>query len=924
MFMDSEPFFAKCRHIFCFFLVLILAIGSYAQQGNSGLCTGSLGAPVVNITFGHGENPGKQLSEIVPGAVSTYSFVSVTGNPAAPVPFDGDYTITNNVPYNPSWFSGMRDHTGDENGYMAFYNSSEQPGQFYQQTINNLCGSTTYEFAAWIANALDLGRTPGMAPDITFVIEKLDGTVIASYNTGAITQEYSFIWKQYGLFFTMPANESSVVLKMSNNNPGGNNHVGNDLAIDDITFRPCGPSTTASLDKNEFKDFLQLCSSASKVSLYGAVSTGYTSPKFTWQQSLDNGATWTDIANSNSLTFAYDVPIVNSGQEIEVRLVSADGTAINSESCRVVSNVLTIVVTTNSTASISASPVCKGADGSLIFKTTSAGKFDITYSDGSQTFSQSGIKNDDSILLKAISKITTYSLLSLVGEDGCINKPLDPISVTTAIVNELPDANFQIQSICSGDRVKLVVDILAGAAPLSINYFDGVNTYSQSNLRNGDTILSKDNPLSDKYYTLLTIKDANGCISNTNSKSLVTVEKSQLAIPAEYYACKNTAVNLLATGAVSYKWSPASGLSDSSISNPTATVASNTIYTVTGISAKGCKTSLSTQINVYSDAKISVTHDTSVCINTSVTLNATGGNKYNWYASMALNDPSASQLTVLIDRPMSFYVDIQDANCLYKDSVHVTTISMPQFQQPASKEFCVGKSVQLDGANGPGFSYVWTPSEYLNNSTVPNPIASPASSIQYAVSITEPKCGFDTTFTVAVNVRTSPLLHLQKSNDIDCLNERAKLTATGGLTYLWSPKEYVDNPSIQTPEVRVDESTMFTLNASDKYGCTTTDSIYVKASKGGKGFFEVPNAFTPNGDGKNDCFGLKHWGNNTLKEFKIYNRWGETVFETKNLQNCWDGTYKGLLQPTDTYVYYITAKTFCGNIFKKGTIVLLR
>lgn len=924
MFKESEPFFANYKCIFCFFSFFILSTVGYAEQGNAGLCTGSLGAPVVNITFGHGDNPGKQLSEIVPGAVTTYSFVSVTGNPAAPVPFDGDYTITNNVPYNPSWFSGMGDHTGDENGYMAFYNSSEQPGQFYQQTINNLCGSTTYEFAAWIANALDLARTPGMAPDITFVIEKLDGTVIASYNTGAITQEYSFTWKQYGLFFTMPANESSVVLKMSNNNPGGNNNVGNDLAIDDITFRPCGPSTTASLDNNGFKDFLQLCSAGSKVNLYGAVSAGYNSPKFTWQQSLDSGATWTDIANSNSLTFAYNLPTVNSGQVINVRFVSADGTAINSENCRVVSNLLSIVVSANSTAAISASPVCKGGDGSLVFKTTSAGTFDITYSDGVQTFSQGGVKNGDGIPLKAISKITTFSLLSLVGQDGCMNKPLDPISVTTVTVNELPSANVQIPSICPGDPAKLIVEILAGAAPFSINYSDGINTYTESNLRNGDTIVSKDNPLSDKDYMLLTIKDSNGCISNVNSKSSVIVEKSQLAIPAEYYTCKNVPVTLLATGAESYKWSPGTGLSDNSISNPSATVASNTIYTVTGVSSKGCKTSLSTQVNTYSDAKISVTRDTSVCMNTYVTLNATGGAKYNWSASTPLSDPSSSQLTVLVDKPIWFYVDIQDANCLYKDSVHVSAIPKPEFKQPANKEFCVGRSVQLDGGNGPAFSYAWTPSQYLDNATLPDPVASPMSSIQYVVSITEPACGFDTTFNVAVTVRTPPALNLQKSNDIDCQNESTKLTAASGLTYLWSPKEYFTNPSSQTQEIKVDQSTMFILTASDKYGCATTDSIYVKASRGGNGFFEVPNAFTPNGDGKNDCFGLKRWGNNTLKEFKIYNRWGEAVFETKSLQNCWDGTYKGLPQPTDTYVYYISARTFCGNIFKKGTVLLLR
>jgi hypothetical protein len=66
----------------------------------SQLCTGSLGDPVVDITFGNGSNPGQKLSAITPGASTTYTFLSVTGNPALPTPSDGSYTVTNNVPYN--------------------------------------------------------------------------------------------------------------------------------------------------------------------------------------------------------------------------------------------------------------------------------------------------------------------------------------------------------------------------------------------------------------------------------------------------------------------------------------------------------------------------------------------------------------------------------------------------------------------------------------------------------------------------------------------------------------------------------------------------------------------------------------------------------------------------------------------------------
>jgi hypothetical protein len=152
---------------------LILSLLSVCIAGaafSQSLCKGSLGDPVVNITFGNGDNPGGPLSTAVPGASTTLQYVSVTGNPAQPTPFDGQYTITNNVPFNGAWFSGAADHTtGNGNGYMAFYNSSENPGEFYSQTISNLCGATTYEFAAWIANALNPAMIVGVNPDSAFL-----------------------------------------------------------------------------------------------------------------------------------------------------------------------------------------------------------------------------------------------------------------------------------------------------------------------------------------------------------------------------------------------------------------------------------------------------------------------------------------------------------------------------------------------------------------------------------------------------------------------------------------------------------------------------------------------------------------------------------------------------------------------------------
>ena len=92
----------------------------------------------------------------------------------------------------------------------------------------------------------------------------------------------------------------------------------------------------------------------------------------------------------------------------------------------------------------------------------------------------------------------------------------------------------------------------------------------------------------------------------------------------------------------------------------------------------------------------------------------------------------------------------------------------------------------------------------------------------------------------------------------------------------------------------------------------------------GKTLYDLPNSFTPNGDGLNDCFGIKYWGQINQLDFSIYNRFGERVFHTNNPNVCWDGTLNGEPQKADVFVYTIKAKTACGNIDKKGTVTLLR
>jgi gliding motility-associated-like protein len=179
--------------------------------------------------------------------------------------------------------------------------------------------------------------------------------------------------------------------------------------------------------------------------------------------------------------------------------------------------------------------------------------------------------------------------------------------------------------------------------------------------------------------------------------------------------------------------------------------------------------------------------------------------------------------------------------------------------------------------------------------------------------------------TINLTVTPAPLISLTKSNDIDCILGTANLTTPAGYTYQWSPAATLSSTTINNPVASPVQTTTYRVKATTNKGCVAEDSIQVLVRKGNadNGYL-VPSAFTPNSDGKNDCFGVKSWGTITDLNFYVYDRWGRIVFQTTDPSKCWDGTYNGEKLGAATFVYHVTANTNCGKVFRKGTVVLVR
>lgn len=308
----------------------LFAAATVCCNAKAQLCSGSLGDPVVNITFGAGYNPGPALS----AATTNYQYVT------DPCPVNGFYTLLNSgIECNYGWHVLQRDHTGNTNGYFMLVDASFEPSDFYLDTVKSLCANTTYEFAAWMLNMKYVIQ--GIRPNITFTIETATGELLQTYNSGDIPVEQTVQWKQYGFYFTTPSNVSAIVLRMRNNAPGGD---GNDLAMDDITFRPCGKLITSTITGST-SNTINVCDGNTSVyNFNAAIALGYINPVYHWQLSKDKGNTWNDIEGATNT--GYQRTPTETG-DYWYRFTIAEANVSGASTCRIASNAIIINVHPN-------------------------------------------------------------------------------------------------------------------------------------------------------------------------------------------------------------------------------------------------------------------------------------------------------------------------------------------------------------------------------------------------------------------------------------------------------------------------------------------------------------------------------------------------------------------------------------------------
>lgn len=468
---------------------------------------------------------------------------------------------------------------------------------------------------------------------------------------------------------------------------------------------------------------------------------------------------------------------------------------------------------------------------------------------------------------------------------------------------------------------------LCGTQPIVLTT-TGAQTYSWSpatGLSNPNISNPTFTGTANSTYTVTGTTD-NGC-SSTDMVNITLVAPPIVSSFADTSVCDNIALNLSATGANSYSWSPASLVSNPNIANPTFTGTSGTqTLTVTGSNAPGCSSSASFTITVNPSPVVSTIPDSSICNNQTIVLTTTGAQTYSWSPATNLSNPNIGNPTFAGSIGNTYTVTGIAANgCRNTDIVVIRVTATGNFVAPPNAAVCINKTVSLNGNNGNNVNYQWTPATGLSNSNTINPTYTPTTvgTNTFTLLMSENICNSSASFTVNIEVNSLPMVNASRSNDIDCANPTSQLNATGARSYLWTPANTLNNASIASPVASPLVNTFYNVVGIDSNGCENSAAVEVKVSDKEGGYY-IPNAFTPNGDGLNDCFGVKQWGNVAEIYFIIYNRWGEKVFETRNINICWDGQQKGSPADPGNYVYYIQSKSPCGDQVRKGNVLLIR
>ncbi len=389
----------------------------------------------------------------------------------------------------------------------------------------------------------------------------------------------------------------------------------------------------------------------------------------------------------------------------------------------------------------------------------------------------------------------------------------------------------------------------------------------------------------------------------------------------------------------SFLWDFGNGDTDSTNLNPTVT------YTIPGnynaslsIFDSICNSSFTQNITVevYPSVTVSTPSDITTCDSAIIYANSTNATDYIWSTSPNFTDTinnnlNSDSLIVYPTDTTTYYIMATNGNCSAMDSIKINFIGVRINVENGA--ICSGQNDTLTAVNltGMPLTYSWTPiSEIISGTNTSTVVVNPVNDLTYYVTAQNSLgCSTFDSAIVYVSGFDPSIINISADNDTLYVGDGTYLHIfpDSAFSYEWTPSNSLNNSTIANPYATPTFNTTYTVLLTENSSTCSyirTITIYAWELNCKDPDVFLPNAFTPNGDSENDVLYLR---GKFVEEMnlKIYNRWGELVFESNQQNVGWDGTYNGKPVDPAVFVYHLTVKCVDGQeYFKKGNVTVIR
>lgn len=520
--------------------------------------------------------------------------------------------------------------------------------------------------------------------------------------------------------------------------------------------------------------------------------------------------------------------------------------------------------------------------------------------------------------------------------------PTDPTNYTVSVT--LPAAG----TACPASTAHIYVDVkvtpIVDLGPDKVTCGASLQLYANTSPLNDDETFSWTpaaglnnpeirnpitTPLATTDYIVTVNPGAVGCDGHDTIRVRLLPDHITV-LNADTVVCAGSIISLRADGdtAFNYNWDPEIDIADPLAANTILNAQTSGWYTLTASYPTCLPMPDSFYVEVQPVPQVNIGPDRVICTYDTIQMQGSvmpenyPNYTYDWTPGMDLTDSTAQnpvfsgnnavpEMSLVVTTPLGCRgADTMLINVFGGDFMVVNPIDTGSCQP-------VQIPLSASGAN----TYTWSPGYGLSATNIADPVATPNTSTDYQL-IGSKTYGshvcYDTQM-VAVNVYPNAIINMPDSVQL-WPGESYQMNPEGNGSYFtWFPPSGLSASNISNPVASPEVRTRYFVTALTEQGCMIKDSIDILINT--ETVLDAPNAFSPSsGD-----FKIVKRGIATLQYFRVYNRWGNKVFETTNIDKGWDGTYNGVAQPLGVYVYSIDATTSTGMPFRKdGSVTLLR